>query len=242
MVNHAIAGSRLEVFKLHLAEHFATHIRTIIHPLIHSPNSIAVIDEENLYLTNDHFFLARYHPWLAMLETYLAIPIGNVVHVNLATTTIKRLARVPFANGVAILDPNTVAVSSTTTSAINIYDREPATNGLKFREAITVPFLPDNLSVDANGKLLIAGHGHIGATNNFAKTRALCRDGSRAKADEACKLTATSYVVEWTKYGGLRTLYLNDKFSTSSTAVRDVKRRVGIVTGLYEDGVLVWKE
>lgn len=152
------------------------------------------------------------------------------------------MARVPFANGVKLLDGRIVAVASTTGGLVNLYTRDVVTNGLKFKEAITVPFLPDNLSVDGKGRLLIAGHGHPSSLEKFAKSRALCRQGDGTEADEACKLTSTSYIAEWTEYGGLRTLYLDDKYSTSSTAVRDVKKGVGIVTGLFEDGLLVWRE
>lgn len=240
-MNHARAGSRIELFKLFLNEHFATHIRTITHPKIHSPNAIAVIDEENVYLTNDHFFLSHYHPWLALLETYLGIPGGNVAHLHLPSTSITVLAHIPFANGVALINATTLAVASTSTISVNLYSISTATHALKFTKAIKVPFLPDNLNVDAKGKLLIAGHAHARSLTKFADTRDLCRSGSGAKAAEACKLTAPSYAVEWSEESGLHALYLDDKFSSGCTVVRDVVKDMGIVTGLFADGILVWK-
>jgi arylesterase/paraoxonase len=35
---------------------------------------------------------------------------------------------------------------------------------------------------------------------------------------------------------------MSEEFATGSTAVRDVERGVGIVSGLYEKGLLVWRE
>lgn len=233
----------MELFRLFLREHSATHLRTIIHPQIHSPNSIAVIDEDNIYLTNNHFFLTRYHRWLALVETYLAIPGGNVVHIHLPTLTTKIVARIPFANGVKLLNYTLLAVASSSGGVVNLYSTDSATpRAVKFRKTITVPFLPDNLSVDADGTLLIAGHGHPASMTKFTGTRALCRSGTGPEAAEACKLTSPSYVVEWSEDAGLRTLYVNDAFSTSTTAVKDVGRGIGLVTGLFENGVLVWRE
>jgi arylesterase/paraoxonase len=47
---------------------------------------------------------------------------------------------------------------------------------------------------------------------------------------------------EWTESEGLKVLWMSEEFATGSTAVRDVERGVGIVSGLYEKGLLVWRE
>lgn len=60
---------------------------------------------------------------------------------------------------------------------------------------------------------------------------------------EACKCTAPSWVAEWSEQEGLKGLYKNDgeEFCSSSTAVRDNSRGVGIVSGLYESGILIFE-
>lgn len=142
-----------------------------------------------------------------------------------------------------LLNYTLLAVASSSGGVVNLYSTDSATpRAVKFRKTITVPFLPDNLSVDADGTLLIAGHGHPASMTKFTGTRALCRSGTGPEAAEACKLTSPSYVVEWSEDAGLRTLYVNDAFSTSTTAVKDVGRGIGLVTGLFENGVLVWRE
>jgi arylesterase/paraoxonase len=51
-------------------------------------------------------------------------------------------------------------------------------------------------------------------------------------------------VAEWSESGGLNTLYKNsgEEFCSSSTYARDVGRGVGIVTGLYDRGILVARD
>jgi hypothetical protein len=51
---------------------------------------------------------------------------------------------------------------------------------------------------------------------------------------------APSWVAEWdgNPEGKLRHLYVGTEYGTSTSTVRDVKRGVGFVVGLYEPGVL----
>jgi arylesterase/paraoxonase len=49
-------------------------------------------------------------------------------------------------------------------------------------------------------------------------------------------------VAEWTESEGLKVLLMSEKFATGCTAVRDVEKGVGIISGLYDNGLLVWKE
>ncbi|KAJ4184951.1 hypothetical protein NW755_008865 [Fusarium falciforme] len=248
VTNHAKAGPRIELFKLDIASFTAKHIRTIEHPLIHAPNAIALISDKELYVTNAHYFTRAQSKFLSLLETYLSLPLGPVVHVSLQHPEVKAtvVARVPFANGIEVLNSSTVAVSSTSSGTVFLFntpDKLTFENPTKIR----VPFLPDNLSW-ANGKLLIAGHPFVPACNKFAETRHICNDPSELEAaspemKEYCaKGEATSAVAEWSEEGGLKYLYSSTEYPTSTTAVKDAKRGVGIITGLYANGILVWRE
>ncbi|GAB7332687.1 hypothetical protein MBLNU13_g04437t1 [Cladosporium sp. NU13] len=243
VINHAQAGTRLELFRLWPKDHAATHLRTVIHPHIHSPNSLAIIDEHNLYITNDHFFLSRYNPWLAQLETWLGPSTGNVIHFNMKTNSATVLDRIAFSNGVALINNKTLAVASSSNLKVYIYhapnDDPPK---LYLKHTISVPFLPDNLSVDSNGKLLISGHPHPFSMVAYAKSRDACRSGVGAEKEKACALKAATGVAEWTESEGLKVLWMSEEFATGSTAVRDAGKGVGIISGLYDEGLLVWKE
>lgn len=247
VVNHAPTGPCIEMFKLFLSEKAATHTGTIKHDLIAAPNAVAAVSGHELFVTNDHYFLAKNNPTLALLETYLGIPGGSVVHVDLHSILhpkVSLLARVPFANGIIELNSTALAVASSSMNSVYIYRLERPSMGesprLKHIETVSVPFHADNLSVDKNGKLLVSGHPHGPTLEKVAKNSARC-DAPGSENKDGCE-KGLSWIAEWSEEDGVRTLYVGDGFGTSSTAVRDVERKIGIATGLYERGVLTWND
>ncbi|RYP56735.1 hypothetical protein DL769_009875 [Monosporascus sp. CRB-8-3] len=269
--NHAKAGPRIEVFKLEVNALKATHVRTVSHPLIHGPNSIVLISSEEFFVTNDHAIPGTRSKLLSVLETYIAPPTGTVVHVDLRGAEVEAdvVARVPFANGIEIINATTVAVASTSRGAVYLYTmtRRPLpsspqpnddkaaqkrTPELTYASRVGVPFLPDNLSLSRSKtgktKLIIAGHAHPPSLTRFAATRHICNDPAElARADletaRYCETaTAPSWVSEWSREDGLRHLYVDTEYPSSATAARDADRGVGIVAGLYAKGLLVWRE
>lgn len=154
------------------------------------------------------------------------------------------LARVPFANGVERLNETALAVASTSASAVLIYEisGEGDKTKLLLKTQLPVPFLPDNLSVDSAGKLLIAGHPHAFSMIEFAESRDACFSGDGEVRERACEVRAGTAVAEWEGEGEVKMLWMGEEFATGSTAVRDGGRGVGVVSGLYERGVLIWRE
>ncbi|KAI1821113.1 putative paraoxonase [Xylaria intraflava] len=251
----------IEVFKLDLETYTATHLRSIQHHLIHAPNSIVLANENELYVTNDHHFLIRDWPFFSMIETYAALPGGSVVHVDMsplledpgAAVRATVLARIPFANGIELLNETTAVVVSTSESKLHFYAIDkPADNDgapkFKHISEVRVTVSPDNLSLSKDGALMISGHPHAPALAKFAKTRHICNAPDElAKADaqmrETCQtLTSPSYAARWTKDGGVEILYVGTDYPSSATAARDSDRKVGIIAGLYAKGILVWRE
>ncbi|KAK5113987.1 hypothetical protein LTR62_003110 [Meristemomyces frigidus] len=245
VVNHAEAGSRIESFRIKVDNQQAHHLATIEHPDLQTPNSIAALSASSLLVTEDHYFEARYHPWLAKLETYLGLSLGSIVRLDLDITRaagppkLTYLAGQAFANGIVLLDAKTMAVASTVGAAVNIYtspsgftqDREDVT----LKQTINLSFLPDNLSVDSNGALLIAGHPYAPSLEAVAK----CSEAKQAR-DKCPK--APSWIASWTPAGGVQDLFVGSDFGTATTAVRDVGRGIGIAVGLYEKGIMTWSE
>ncbi|KAI1127415.1 putative paraoxonase [Nemania abortiva] len=250
----------IEMFKLDLRAYTAAHLRSIQHPLIHAPNSIVLRNDHEFYVTNDHYFLIRDNPVLNLLETNLGLPGGSIVHVDIspalknpaALVQADVVARLPFANGIELLNDTTAAVSSSSKSRVYFYsiDNAELSEAPKFTRVsdFKVPFSPDNLSVSKDGALLIAGHPHVPSLGKFAKTRHICNSADElARADAAMRetcsmLTAPSWAAKWTEDGGLETLYADVEYPTSATAARDSDRKVGIIAGLYARGILVWRE
>lgn len=250
VINHAPLGSVIEIFQFHPSENAATHVKTLSHPDIKTPNSILALSKTELLVTNDHLFQRRWHPLLATLETYLAFRGGNVVWIglndplSLGIYDTKALASVPFANGIARLAKDHIAVASSTMNAIYVYNLErelkaPRAPKLVQIRSIALAFHPDNLSVDGDGKLLIAGHPHSPTLTKVSKTAAFCNSGTTA-GEEAC-VKGLSWVAEWSEAEGLKTLYVGDDYGNSATAARDTKRHIGIASGLYSKGLYVWQ-
>lgn len=247
VVSHHYEGSRVEVFKLELdaSNPVAKHQRTIISPLIKAPNAITALNEHELYITNDHHFLQKDGALLSHLETYAQLPLGSVAYVNLASkdhpAEVRSVARAPFANGVALLNESALAVSSSSTTKVYLYDILPD-RSLSKTGTITLPFMPDNLSVDKKGTLLIAGHPHPPTMDKWRKDRFECLMDNSRKNEDCYEGTAPSGVAEWSAEDGLKVLHLaKGGFGSSATAMRDTEYKLGFVTGLYEKGILVWK-
>ncbi|KAM5354879.1 hypothetical protein ACJ41O_001525 [Fusarium nematophilum] len=249
VTNHAKAGPRIELFKLDVKLSTATYQRTIQHPLIRGPNAISLINSNEFYVTNSlRFTRQNSSKFLSLLEIYLSPAFGTIVYVNIQHPEVHAeiVAQVAFANGVIRLNSSTVAVSSTTRATLYLFNTPNAT---VFEEAskIRLPFLPDNLSLSA-GKLLIAGHPHAPSLTKFASTRYICNDVNEFKdadpeAQHYCALgEAGSWVVEWSESGGVKHLYVDTEYPTSATAVKDAERGVGVVSGLYAKGILVWRD
>ncbi|KAI1459937.1 hypothetical protein F4805DRAFT_465886 [Annulohypoxylon moriforme] len=259
VANHRKDGPTVELFTLDLAAFTAKHFRTIRHPLLHGPNSIALINSRELLVTNDHYFLTEEYPTLAMLETYLGLPLGTVVHVDISALLgdpageVKAtvVAHLSFANGIKFLNESTVAVASTAKPAVYFYDFKKAdsasTPTLTYKSSVRIPYFIDNVQVSQDGALYVAGHPHPPSLDKYASNRHKCNSPDLASADvavqEECKTSqAFSWVSRWTEEKGLEDLYVGAEYPSSCTAAFDSKRKVGIVAGLYAKGIMVWRE
>ena len=242
-VSHAQAGSCIEIFQLSIKAATLTHVQTFRHPLIHAPNSIRSLGNSKLYVTNDHMFRARVSPLLAKVETFSGLPGGTVVYTDTQRPeTTKIVARVPFANGIAELNSTTFAVASSSKAGVYLYEVQ-ADHNLKFKSWFRTQAAVDNLSVDSDGTLLLSGHASALALMKVSKGRGTCDPNSDIQKErEACQCTAPSWAAQWTEKDGLKTLYKGKDFCSSTTMVRDVKRGVAMISGLYENGIMVIKE
>ncbi|KAI1378853.1 hypothetical protein F4677DRAFT_381382 [Hypoxylon crocopeplum] len=262
VANHRHDGATIEIFTLDLVAFTAKHLRTIQHPLLHGPNAITLVNSHELLVTNDHYFLIKDSRILATLETYLGVPLATVVHVDISSlledptghVDANIVARLPFANGISFLNETTVAVVSTSKTAVYIYDISKldtstvSTPTLTYKSMIKLPYFVDNIHVSKDGALFVAGHPHPPTMGKYAISRHECNSsGDLAAADpsvqEHCrKVQSSSWVSKWTEAGGIEHLYAGTEYPTSCTAAYDSERKVGIVTGLYAKGILVWRE
>jgi arylesterase/paraoxonase len=249
VVNHSKTGSTVEVFTVSEDATTLVYLSTIKHPLLPTPNSVHPISADEVYITNDHKWVKRDQPLLAEFESLTAYPGGSVIYTNFATNETRKVAELPFANGITRLSNNRIAVASTTLPAVFIYSMDPESHALTLLKKIRTPFWPDNLKTDSSGRLLIAGNPWAIKMAHIAKMQHKYDFDSRGEVgagllspEQAPR--SGSWVAEWDGNDDdeLKNLYVGDEFQTSTGAVRDVKRGFVLVGGLYEKGLLVWKE
>lgn len=246
-INHARSGSVIEIFIVSLSSHTLTHAHTFSHPLLHTPNAMHLLDDGRMYVTNDHYLRAAVNPILSKIETFAAIPGGNVAYVDTKTLDVKVLAHVPFANGVVKLNDSTVVVASSSKPGLYFYDVAPNGVDLKWKQSIRTPAGADNLSLDSKGKILIAGHPYALELMEVSKGRPECDEHGTEDQREKCGCWAPSWVGEWSEKGGLKTLMMDSgkgqkAICSSSTAVRDAAKGVGLLSMLYGRGLVVFRE
>jgi arylesterase/paraoxonase len=248
VINHRRhSGSVIEIFHVSLSTHSATHTRTFSHPLIPAPNAMHLLGPGKMYISNDHYYRAAQSPLLSKIENFGGFPGGSVVYLDtVAPEESKIVARVPFANGIVDVNATTLAVASSMKPGIYFYEIL-ANKGLEYVTYVRTPAGADNLSKDGNGKVLVAGHPYSPALVGVAKGRVGCDEEGSEEQRRACGCWAPSWVGEWTEEGGLRTLLSDGAqgekgICSSSTAVRDVGRGVGIVSMLYGKGIAVFRE
>jgi arylesterase/paraoxonase len=93
-----------------------------------------------------------------MLEDVVMLPRANVVYFD---GNIFRVAadELNFANGVALSEGgNHLYVSSTTGRSVHAYERSPLSGNLKEIGELSIGSGLDNLDLDADGNLWVAGH------------------------------------------------------------------------------------
>ncbi|KAF2709501.1 hypothetical protein K504DRAFT_432112 [Pleomassaria siparia CBS 279.74] len=243
VANHAQSGTVIEVFSVSVKSMTATHVITLKHPLIHTPNSIHSLGGGKFFFTNDHYMRAAVSPLLSKIETWSGAPGGSVVFFDInKPETAKTVARVPFANGIVMLNATTLVVASSSKTAVYFFDVAPDYN-LTSKGFVRVPAGVDNLSVDSKGALLMAGHPFAPGLFALSQRRWKCDPKSAKEVErKACECEAPSWAAEWTEKDGLRELYKGFDICSSCTAVRDVSRGFGIITGLYDKGFMVFQE
>ena len=160
VVNHPSTGE--EFVEIYDASAVATggdlmHLRSVSFNEMHSPNDIVAVGPEQFYATNDEGHIS----WIPdTAELYLGLPLTNVVYFdgNAGQVVAKGLI---YANGInASADGASIYVAELLARRITVFDRDAATYLVK-RAHISIPTAPDNIDVDENGDLWIAGHSKL---------------------------------------------------------------------------------
>ena len=164
VINHANWQHSIEVFAVQGRR--LIHQRTLTDPALVSPNDIVAIDASHAYVTNDHGFS---DPDWQMLEDYLRLPMASVVWVG-EDTARQVLDGLFYANGIQLSpDGRQLYVATTTEPALRIYDRDTGDQSLTLDRTISLAMGPDNIELDQEGDLWIAGHPRLLAFTAHAR-------------------------------------------------------------------------
>ncbi|MCA9718580.1 MAG: SMP-30/gluconolactonase/LRE family protein [Myxococcales bacterium] len=159
VVNHELprgAGHSIEVFDWRATpEPTLTHRATIRDPLLVSPNDVAGVDHSRFYVTNDH---GAASPRAQTLEDYTRRARARVVYHDGEETRVAADG-LRYANGIALRpDGAALFVSSTTDRRLHVFARDRETGALSRRADVALSTGPDNIDVEPDGTLWIAGH------------------------------------------------------------------------------------
>lgn len=172
IANLASGGDAPGIEILRLEGTTAHWIRTISGPDVTTPNSVVLVNERQVLVTNSYGFTPHKHPLLAKLETFLGLPLGYVWRLTVredGSVESKAVSeRLAMANGMALSDDGRLlAVAGSVGMEVQVYDVSPpitddaSKSAITYRETLPLGYTVDNvhfLSTGANHTFLAAGH------------------------------------------------------------------------------------
>lgn len=166
MINHQPPDHFVEIFEF--ANNNLVHLETVSGDLMISPNDVAAVGPRQFYFTNDHG--SAYNSGKQM-EDFLRLSCSNIIYCD-GKSMRKAAGDLSYANGIwATADGKTIYAASTIGKKFHVYDREGATGSLKQVSELYLDTGADNIDVDANGKIRIAGHPKLLSFMKHAKDR-----------------------------------------------------------------------
>jgi arylesterase / paraoxonase len=166
-INHRSNGTHaIEIFGLSYENGAArlTPHSTIAGGLLVSPNDLFAVGPDRFYVTNDHVTktaLGRF------AEDYLVWPHADLLYFNGSSFRIS-VQRIAFPNGVYVTpDGSHLYIAVTSERRLIAMSREPFFGNLTEIGSLSLPMRADNISADAQGRLIIAGHPSLIRVNRF---------------------------------------------------------------------------
>lgn len=158
-VNHPAHGnSAIDIFDVTGLSSSGVALRereSIGGDLLISPNDVVAVDKNRFYASNDRTSKTAFGKWL---EAWLILPRANVVYFDGSTFRIVADG-LHFANGInKSADGLHIYVAETTGREIQTYARNAFSGELTYVNSLPIASGLDNVDVEADGRLLVAGH------------------------------------------------------------------------------------
>ncbi|KAE8154847.1 hypothetical protein BDV25DRAFT_147095 [Aspergillus avenaceus] len=164
------ARSRLEIFHHRIGSDEATHLRSIWHPLIRTPNDVYFQTLHDIYVTNDHYYrdgamrlvedvaYGKLAPWTDLIHLTIADPITQTLsgkgEVDDAAGVVGTVANKGIHNNNGLGHgkvPSEIMICRTAIGQLLLAEVEsPSSPRLKINETIQLPCTLDNPSYFAD--------------------------------------------------------------------------------------------
>lgn len=222
VINHPLAGGH-EVVIYAVGDDSLDLLETIRYPELSSPNDLVAVGAREFYATNDRGYPEE--GLMATLEAYLQLPVASVSHFD-GEDGRRAEGGLVFANGInASADGRTVYVAECLRRSVGVYERDPGTGALTRRRTIDLGTCPDNIEVDEQGMLWIAGHPRL-----FDLI---------AHRDDAATLAPTHLLRVDPASGSVDEILLDDGSLISAASTAAVAGDRMVVGAIFDDKVLV---
>ncbi|KAG6820987.1 hypothetical protein H0H93_008616 [Arthromyces matolae] len=153
LLNQVGADSSIEIFRTTIGSNSLTHIRTVEDPIIRCPNDIVGYpDGLSFYFTNDR------NEKVGLMRNLEIIgrSSSSVGYCHFETGCKYAITNIQGSNGIARAANDTFYVVNSVAGSINILERQ-SDSTLVITDAIETDRCLDNVSIDADGSLWIAG-------------------------------------------------------------------------------------
>ncbi len=170
--------SRIIIFRIENGVLVFDH--AVTDPLIKRPNDVAAAGENAFYTSND--LGVPYGSKGELFEVLLRKQNGNLVYFDGQKTQIAA-ANIGYANGVALSqDGSKLYLGAIIDQSVRFYDRDLKTGALTLRDEIYLHTGVDNIDVDEDGVLWVAGHPKLLTFSKHAK------DGAKRSPSQIIKI------------------------------------------------------
>jgi arylesterase/paraoxonase len=154
-VNHKTNGDHtVEIFDV-AENHQLQHIKTVQFEDMYSPNDVQAVGPDSFYATNDR---GPTDSTLSKQLGVLLVPLSTLVYYD-GQTGRTVATGLTYANGISKSnDSQFIYAAESTPRALVVYKRDTETGDLERLKTHTLNHAPDNIDVDEQGVLWIAGH------------------------------------------------------------------------------------
>ncbi|KAK9899835.1 calcium-dependent phosphotriesterase [Cystobasidium minutum MCA 4210] len=173
---HAVgADSTVEIFETRLGSETWTHVKSVKHPLLVTPNNLVATGPRSFYASNDHVDKTSWKRSFYLAYAHFPPSASSIVHCDASGGTsecIPAATGIFYPNGITRGPENTIYVASTVTGEIKQFQIQADYTLVEGDTVARIPSPVDNIAVDEKGAIIVATLpdmlGFVGRSKNQA--------------------------------------------------------------------------